>query len=93
MRPMTLSERGVAEPTVSLRELLAVRQPSLQGSTGIALDRYAEEICRSGFPGFRTLADRALRAQLDGYLTASSIATSKSKSAGRYGRPPRSVGG
>lgn len=68
MRPMTLSERGVAEPTVSLRELLAGRQPSLQGSTDIALDRYAEEICRSGFPGFRSLPDRALRAQLDGYL-------------------------
>jgi predicted AAA+ superfamily ATPase len=68
MRPMTLSERGVAEPTVSLRELLAGRRPSLQGATTIALDRYAEEICRSGFPGLRTLPDRALRAQLDGYL-------------------------
>jgi len=68
MRPLTLSERGVAEPTVSLRELLAGRLPALQGSTGIALDRYAEEICRSGFPGLRTLPDRARRAQLDGYL-------------------------
>jgi hypothetical protein len=68
MRPMTLSERGVAEPTVSLRELLAGRQPSLQGSTRITLDRYAEEICRSGFPGLRSLPDRPLRAQLDGYL-------------------------
>jgi uncharacterized protein len=68
MRPMTLSERGVAEPTVSLRELLAGRRPTLEGSTGIALDRYAEAICRSGFPGLRSLPDRALRAQLDGYL-------------------------
>lgn len=68
MRPMTLAERGVAKPTVSLRELLAGRRPTLQGSTTIALDRYAEEICRSGFPGLRSLPDRALRAQLDGYL-------------------------
>lgn len=68
MRPMALSERGVAEPTVSLRELLTGRRPSLEGSTGIGLDRYAEEICRSGFPGLRSLSDRALRAQLDGYL-------------------------
>lgn len=68
MRTMTLSEREVAEPTVSLRELLAGRRPILQGATGIELDRYAEEICRSGFPGLRSLPDRALRAQLDGYL-------------------------
>ena len=68
MRPMTLSERGVSEPAVSLRELLAGHRPALEGSTGIALERYAEEICRSGLPGLRSLPDRALRAQLDGYL-------------------------
>jgi hypothetical protein len=68
MRPMTLAERGVAEPTVSLRELLSGRRPSLQGSAAIGLERYAEEICRSGFPGLLSLSDRALRAQLDGYL-------------------------
>jgi len=32
------------------------------------LERYAEEICNSGFPGLRGLSERALRAQLDGYL-------------------------
>jgi len=68
MRPMTLPERGVAEPTVSLRELLAGRRPTLAGSTFFALHDYADEICRSGFPGLRALPDRALRAQLDGYL-------------------------
>ena len=68
MRPMTLVERGVTEPTVSLRELLGGRRPPLEGSTAISLERYAEEICRSGFPGLRSLSDRALRAQLDGYL-------------------------
>lgn len=68
MRPMTLSERGVAEATVSLRELLAGRRPTLAGSTVFALHDYADEICRSGFPGLRSLRDRALRAQLDGYL-------------------------
>lgn len=68
MRPMTLSERGVAEPTVSLRDLLAGGRTSLRGSTAIALDRYAEEVCLSGFPGLRSLPQRALRAQLDGYL-------------------------
>jgi len=68
MRPMTLGERGVAEPTVSLRDLLMGRQQPLEGATAIELERYAEEICRSGFPGLRSLSDRALRAQLDGYV-------------------------
>jgi predicted AAA+ superfamily ATPase len=65
---MTLAERGVADPTVSLRELLRGRRPPLEGSTTLRIERYAEEICRSGFPGLRSLSDRALRAQLDGYL-------------------------
>ncbi|MBI2169301.1 MAG: ATP-binding protein [Actinobacteria bacterium] len=68
MRPLTLAERGVGESTVSLRELLSGRRPALDGSTDVGLERYAEEICRSGFPGLRGLSERALYAQLDGYL-------------------------
>ncbi len=68
MRPLTLAERGVAKPTVSLRDLLRGGRPPIDGSTPISLERYAEEICGSGFPGLRGLSDRALRAQLDGYL-------------------------
>lgn len=68
MRPLTLVERGVAQPSVSLRELLTGRRPALSGSTTVGLATYAEEICRSGFPGLRALTGRALRAQLDGYL-------------------------
>jgi len=68
MRPMTLAERGVGRPTVSLRELLAGRVASVEGSTAVGLQQYAEEICRSGFPGIRPLSGRAQRAQIDGYL-------------------------
>jgi predicted AAA+ superfamily ATPase len=68
MRPLTLAERGVGEPTVSLRALLGGRRPLLEGSTSVGLETYAEEICRSGFPGLRGVSGRALRAQLDGYL-------------------------
>lgn len=68
MRPLTLAERGIGEPTVSLRDLLSGRQPLLEGATSVGLEQYAEEICRSGFPGIRSLSDRALRAQLDGYV-------------------------
>lgn len=68
MRPLTLAERRVGEPTVSLRGLLGGRRGPVEGSTPVTLDRYAEEICRSGYPGLRGLTERALRAQLDGYL-------------------------
>ena len=68
MRPMTLAERGVGSPTVSLRELLAGYDPPVAGRTDIALADYAAEIVASGFPGLRGLRGRALRAALDGYL-------------------------
>lgn len=68
MRPMTLSERGVAEPTVSLRELLSGSRRPLAGSTRLRLSDYVEEIVASGFPGMRDLPARALRFQLDSYL-------------------------
>jgi predicted AAA+ superfamily ATPase len=68
MRPMTLVERGVATATVSLAELLGGRRPKLGGDSELRLRDYADEILASGFPGLRALSDRALRAQLDGYL-------------------------
>ena len=68
MRPLSLAERGRGDPTVSLGELLNGGLPPLRGATQTALVDYVEEIVRSGFPGLRHLADRALRAQLDGYV-------------------------
>lgn len=68
MRPLTLAERGIASPTVSLRALLTGERPSLVGTTDVALGDYTREIVASGFPGLRHLSGRALRAQLDGYL-------------------------
>lgn len=68
MRPMTLSERGLDVPTVSLADLLSGTRPAIKGETGVGLTRYAEEICASGLPAFRGLSGRAHRALLDGYL-------------------------
>ena len=68
MRPMTLAERGVAVPTVSLRTLLTGSLPRLDGKTDIGAERYAAELLASGFPGLRGLSERAVRAQLDGYV-------------------------
>lgn len=68
MRPLTLSERGLETPTVSLRALLAGTKPRLSGTTRATLTTYVDEILRSGLPALRDLPQRALRAQLDSYL-------------------------
>lgn len=68
VRPLSLAERGLEEPAVSLRALLGGRRPALSGATGVSLADYTREIVGSGFPGLRHLSGRPLRAQLDGYL-------------------------
>ena len=68
VRPLALSERGLAAPTVSLAKLLRGERPRVAGKCACGLEDYAHEIVASGFPGLRLLAGRALRAQLDGYL-------------------------
>ena len=68
MRPMTLFERGVGVPSVSLDSLLAGDRAAVSGHTEVALEQYVDEILGSGFPGLRGLDGRALRASLDGYI-------------------------
>lgn len=68
MRPLALSERGVEQPSVSLRELLQGERPPVAGRTDLRVDDYVQEVLGSGFPGLRGLSGRPLRAQLDGYL-------------------------
>ena len=68
MRPLSLPERGLGKPTVSMRELLTGSRARLRGKTSVGLRDYAHEIVASGFPGMRHLSGRAQRAQLDGYL-------------------------
>lgn len=67
MRPMTLSERALIDPTVSLADLLGGRA-DLRGESSMILPDYVEEIVRSGFPGMRGLSRRARGFQLDSYL-------------------------
>lgn len=68
MRPMTLSERGVCAPTVSLAELLSGGRGPLSGTCPLRLAGYVEAIVASGLPAMRGLTGRALRFQLDSYL-------------------------
>lgn len=70
MRPFTLPERGAATPTVSLRELLSADgNLPLTGSCDLGLGDYTDQILAGGFPGTQHLSGRALRHQLDSYLT------------------------
>lgn len=68
MRPLSLAERGLETPTVSLGQLMEGDRPTLQGNTEFSLAQYTDEIIASGFPGLRHLSGRALRAQLNSYL-------------------------
>jgi len=68
MRSMTLAERGVAVPSVGLSELLQGRRPAIEGTTDVVAEGYAHEILASGLPGLLGMPERAVRAQLDGYL-------------------------
>ena len=68
MRPMSLSERGLVVPTVSLRKMLTGKRPRLEGVTSAGAVEYANEIVKSGFPGIRPHTDRVRRGLLDGYI-------------------------
>jgi len=67
LRPMALAERGIEQPTVSLKALMA-GGAQVGGTTPLAVNDYVDEILRSGFPGIRDLAPTARDRQLDSYL-------------------------
>ncbi|MBX3087329.1 MAG: ATP-binding protein [Cryobacterium sp.] len=67
MRPMSLIERGIQEPSISLRNLFT-GDAEIEGNTEVALPDYVEEILRSGFPGIRNLEGKNRDRQLDGYI-------------------------
>lgn len=68
MLPMSLAERGVGAPAVSLMALLSGTRPRIAGETSVALTDYADEVLASGLPGIRRLSERVRTAQLDGYI-------------------------
>lgn len=68
MRPMSLFEKGLVEPTVSLRHLLTGARPAIGGQTDTTLERYVDEIVTGGLPGWRSKKVRVQQAALDGYL-------------------------
>lgn len=89
MRPLSLAERNLQKPTVSLEALASEKDLDVSGKSGVGLYEYAEEIVRSGLPGLRTLEGRALRAQLKSYLER--IVEADFEQLGRTVRKPTSV--
>lgn len=68
MRPLSLAERGLCQPTVSLGALLTGERTTVAGTSPVGLPVYVEEILASGYPGFRGLGPRSRRSQLEGYI-------------------------
>ncbi len=68
MRPMTLMERGVASPSVSLAALLRGDARQIAGTTGVALEQYALQMLASGLPELLDCLRGRPVPQLDGYL-------------------------
>ena len=70
MRPLSLAERTVAQPTVSLAELLSGSRPTLRGTCLMRLEDYAREVVAGGFPALRPLSEAVRKVALDSYLTS-----------------------
>lgn len=68
MRPLSLAERGVSRPTVSLAALLTGSRPPVRGTCALRLADYAREVVAGGFPALRQLDGAVRKAALDGYL-------------------------
>lgn len=68
MRPLSIAERGLQPPTVSLAGLLAGGRPPVAGAATVDLPGYLRSLLGSGFPALLGGPPRAQRAQLDGYL-------------------------
>ena len=68
MRPMTLTERGVCQPTVSLANLLSGNRTAVSGRCPLKLPDYAEEIVASGLPGVRQDPPKLRAAMIESYV-------------------------
>jgi len=68
MRPLSLAERDLVRPTVSLAALMTGSRPTVRGTCPLRLEDYAREVVAGGFPALRQLAVSVRKVALDGYL-------------------------
>lgn len=89
LRPMSLAERGLDTPSVSLKGILSEKTREIKGRTGVDLEDYVKEIISSGFPGLRHYKDRALREHLKSYIER--IVDTDFEEVGRKVRAPHTL--
>ncbi|MDR1294858.1 MAG: DUF4143 domain-containing protein [Bifidobacteriaceae bacterium] len=68
MRPLSLAERGIAEPRLSVADLLMQPDAAIRAHTDVTLRDYVREITASGFPGIRAHTPTSRPRLLDGYI-------------------------
>lgn len=69
MRPLSLAERQIQQPSVSLADLLGDEVTSISGHSSVRLEDYAFEIVASGLPGVRLGPSDSYRDLLEDYVT------------------------
>jgi predicted AAA+ superfamily ATPase len=92
MFPLSLQERGLDMPVLSLGRLLDSQEPcsmETYGETSVGFDRYVEEIALSGLPALRIDNERRRSMMLDSYLE--NLLTHDFTAEGLHIRQPRSL--
>ena len=67
MRPLSLAERSLETPTVSLATMFT-GESEIAGVSSLTVQDYFVEIVASGFPGIRHLSSASRALQLDSYI-------------------------
>jgi predicted AAA+ superfamily ATPase len=71
MHPLSLAERGVEKPTVSIGEMLSAGKPfrtNIAGKTSIGALGYINEIAASGLPEFRNFSPESRKIAFESYF-------------------------
>jgi predicted AAA+ superfamily ATPase len=71
MYPLSLAERGIETPTVSLGEMLSAAKPfsaKISGQTDVGFSQYVSEIAASGLPGLRKYSAESRRIAFESYF-------------------------
>jgi predicted AAA+ superfamily ATPase len=72
MYPLSLAERGIEKPTVSIKRIFSAAKPfdiEITGKTDVASIHYISEIAMSGLPEFRRLSSENRKIAFESYFS------------------------
>ena len=72
MYPLSLAERDLEKPTVSISEMFSASQPytaNISGKTDVGSNTYIHEICASGLPGFRDYSVESRKIAIESFFS------------------------